>query len=75
MQERKNYRIRYNTAELQKYTRNSGYKLSFIAEKMGLKYSTFYPKYMGVTRFTIPQGVSFCNIVGIPLEDMPKYFE
>lgn len=66
---------RYDTTALRDYLNDTGIRLNFIAEKLGIKYPTFYQKYMGVNRFTAPEAVKLCTLVGIPLIDIPKYFE
>lgn len=52
-----------NTKLLEKLIKDSGLKLSFIAEKLGITRHGLYKKIKGLTQFTGPEIKIMCNLL------------
>lgn len=64
-----------NVELLQRKIKDSGYKVQFIAEKMGLSRAGLYKKLNGQNEFLTSEVESLCEILGIDsLEERQEIF-
>lgn len=54
-----------NTELLEKLIRDSGLKLSFIAEKLGITRQALYKKIKGLVQFTGPEIKIMCELLNL----------
>ena len=54
-----------NLAKLDAYIESSGYKLEFIAKKIGLSRQGFHLKRVGQTEFNVSEINILCQLLGI----------
>ena len=54
-----------NTALLEQLIRDSGLKLSFIADKMGITRQALYKKIRGIVQFTGPEIKALCDLLNL----------
>lgn len=59
---------------LENYIKESGVKISFICEKLGISPQAFYKKRKGLSPFTASEIFALCLITRIPDTDRPKIF-
>lgn len=63
-----------DTEMLRERLKDSGYKMYFIAEHLGLSYQGFLNKVDGKTEFVAPEIKKLCELLNIGLEDKEKIF-
>lgn len=54
-----------NTALLEKLIKDSGLKLSFIAEKLGMSRQALHRKIKGLVQFTGPEIKALCELLNL----------
>ena len=63
-----------NTNMLKKKIEESGYKLRFIANKLGITYQGFLKKINNETEFKASEIQTLCNLLNICLQDRESIF-
>ena len=57
-------------SEIQK----KGLKYKYIAEILGITGVALNKKMNGVSRFYVSEAITICNLLGLPVEDISKFF-
>lgn len=63
-----------NTEKLKEYIKSSGYKIRFIASKIGLSYQGFQNKLHNKSSFNQLEIIKLCNLLGIEKNERDKIF-
>lgn len=63
-----------DTELLNMYIRNSGLKIGFIVETLGISRQVFDKKRKGIVGFRAPEVYVLCDMLKIPNEDKTKIF-
>lgn len=63
-----------NTDLLKEKIEDSGYKMKYIASKIGLSYQGFLNKIQNKTDFTAPEIKGLCELLCIPADEAEKIF-
>lgn len=63
-----------NTDLLKAKIESSGYKLKYIAAKIGLSYQGFLNKINNKTEFTAPEIKGLCDLLEISIEERTDFF-
>lgn len=60
--------------KLDEMIKNSGLKVTFIVEQLGISLAAFYKKKRGTIPFRAAEIFTLCTLLGIPQEEKPKIF-
>ena len=63
-----------DTKMLRQYIKKSGYKRTFIANRIGLTYQGYLNKESGRSEFTQSEIAGLCEILHISIEDKERIF-
>ena len=63
-----------DTALLDEYIRNSGLRIGYIVDTLGISREAFNKKRKGITSFRAPEVYVLCDLLKIPPDDKPKIF-
>lgn len=63
-----------NSEMLDKRIDESGLKVGFIADELGLSISGFYQKRKGLIPFTVPEKFVLCHLLDITKAEKPLFF-
>lgn len=63
-----------DTELLQEKIKNSGLKMTFLAEKCGLTYQGFWKKVNNLSEFTAPEIQELTELLNLSLEEQQRIF-
>jgi len=59
---------------LKQKIKDSGLKINFVAEKVGISYQSFWQKMEGKTKFALEEVQKLCNVLNLSTEDRDQIF-
>lgn len=63
-----------NTDALKKRISDSGYKLEFLSDKLGISRASFYMKINNTTSFKVNEMYQLCDLLGIDENEAKEIF-